>query len=215
VAQGVYVWLNTANGKVYVGSSTDVGRRKRSHLTKLTSGKHESRHFQNAWHKDGASFEFELLEVVPDRVWLRARETAWIIRLQATNPTFGYNSATDGWNPTSLRLETRAKLSTAQSARHKRGNGHRFTSEEKEKQRYTLKQKWADPVWRVQLLEKRKRQWTPEARAKKSVSAKGQWTPEHRKAQADRLFQQKIKNPEMPRLAGFKGAASRWKKEKA
>lgn len=46
--QGVYWWLNLVNGKVYVGSSIDVTRRKTGHLNALRKGVHHSPHFQAA-----------------------------------------------------------------------------------------------------------------------------------------------------------------------
>ena len=85
--QGVYAWINTFNGKVYVGSSTDVARRKQTHLRVLKAGDPESKHLQRAWFKYGANaFEFEVLEIVSDPIWLRARETAWMQRLQCYQP---------------------------------------------------------------------------------------------------------------------------------
>jgi group I intron endonuclease len=212
--QGVYAWTNTVNGKVYVGSSTDVCRRKSAHLRRLKAGKHENEHLQRAWNKYGpTAFEFEILEVVDDLIWLRARETAWIYHLQSANSEYGYNSAIDGWNPVTATPAIRKKLSQSLKKRWANGQVKRPTYEQMAGQRATLKAKWADPVWRTAILEKRKNQWTPEARFKKSTQAKNQWTSEQRTAQAARLRKQQLNNPEMSHRGGLKGSSARWKKE--
>lgn len=59
---GVYRWLNMVTGKSYVGSSAHISQRKRGHITRLTSNRHDNIKLQRAWNKYGASsFEFEML----------------------------------------------------------------------------------------------------------------------------------------------------------
>ena len=63
--QGVYAWVNTFNGKVYVGSATNVARRKYHHTRLLKNHKHPNSHLQASWLKYGAAvFQFEILEQV-------------------------------------------------------------------------------------------------------------------------------------------------------
>lgn len=50
---GVYEIRNTLNGKVYIGSSVNVGRRLAAHRWELRAGKHFSTHLQAAWNKHG------------------------------------------------------------------------------------------------------------------------------------------------------------------
>jgi group I intron endonuclease len=93
VKSGVYVIRNTVNGKVYVGSSWNVGGRCSQHRTDLRGGKHTSRHLQAAWNRYGESaFEFEVLQRCAESDVFVA-EQAWIDRLQAADRQHGYNSA--------------------------------------------------------------------------------------------------------------------------
>jgi len=52
---GVYLITNTANGKCYVGSSVDLGRRLKEHRHRLLRGEHHSIKLQRAWDKYGES----------------------------------------------------------------------------------------------------------------------------------------------------------------
>jgi len=93
---GIYCWLNTTNGKVYVGRSKDVRRRRDGHRYKLRNGHcyYTNPHFQCAWNKLGESgFEFLLLEDVEERHRdsLSDRELYWIGHFSASDRNFGYN----------------------------------------------------------------------------------------------------------------------------
>jgi group I intron endonuclease len=109
--QGVYWWLNTVNGKAYIGSARNIARRKSAHLTALRADKHHSIHLQRAWNTYGPhAFKFEIIEKVEDSIWLEARETAWMLRLQSFKKDNGYNITRDGWTgahyePTEKRRE--------------------------------------------------------------------------------------------------------------
>jgi group I intron endonuclease len=60
--RGVYCIRNTSNGRLYVGSSSDVGRRLYVHRRLLNAGDHHSVALQRAWDKYGAAaFEFSIL----------------------------------------------------------------------------------------------------------------------------------------------------------
>ena len=59
---GIYRILNLADGKQYVGSSSNVEKRWNKHKLDLCNNKHHSQYLQNSWNKYGAdSFVFELL----------------------------------------------------------------------------------------------------------------------------------------------------------
>lgn len=59
---GIYQIRNTANGKVYVGSSKLLKRRIQQHRSALRAGTHRSKHLQRAWNIQGEeTFAFEPL----------------------------------------------------------------------------------------------------------------------------------------------------------
>jgi len=197
---GVYCWVNVENGKVYIGSTTDVIRRKYHHTRLLKVQKHPNVHLQAAWLRYGANaFEFELLEQVDDLVWLRAREQAWITRLQACDREFGYNVTSDAWAPVTSP-ETIAKMKKAWIARKARGDYYKFTTADTVKGKAASgkknKARWQDPKIRAEMQEAQKAGWTPEVRA----------------AQAKRFEQQILKDPTMLSRGGIKGSAVRWGK---
>ncbi len=196
--QGVYVWVNTINGKIYVGSATDVARRKHAHTAMLNGQRHPNSHLQAAWLMYGPeAFEFDLLEEVDDLIWLRAREQAWIIRLQACNREFGYNVTSDAWAPVTSP-ETIAKMKKAWVARKARGDYYKFTAVDAAK-------------GKVASGKKNKARWqNPQIRAEMQEAQKAGWTLEVRSAQAKRFKQQISKDPTMLSRAGIKGAAVRW-----
>lgn len=89
----VYKIFNLLNGKFYIGSTTDLPRRKSQHLARLRAGKHHCTHLQNAWNRDGEiSFSFEILEHCA-KAEREDLEQSYIDRLDACNPEVGYNKA--------------------------------------------------------------------------------------------------------------------------
>lgn len=165
---GVYAWVNLVNGKVYVGSTDNLTRRKYHHLAKLKVGKHPNSHLQSAWGSYGVgNFEFTVLEVIDDLIWLRAREHAWIIRLKAADRKFGYNSATDAWTPATSE-ETKAKMRQAWVDRKARGDFYKFSAADTKKGTTAAgkknKTRWEDPLERQKIQTSMKNGWTEEAR---------------------------------------------------
>lgn len=63
---GIYIILNTKNGKVYIGQAVDFGERWYVHRAALKNNRHKNRHLQAAWNKYGAKvFKFQRLEHCP------------------------------------------------------------------------------------------------------------------------------------------------------
>ncbi len=120
--QGIYVWVCAINGKVYVGSAKNIAVRRTAHLRALKSGNHHSLHFQRAWNAHGPeAFEFVVLEEVKDEIWLRAKETVWLDRLQSFKGEFGYNIVRDGWSGAQFEPTERRKAAWRENGKRKRG----------------------------------------------------------------------------------------------
>ena len=87
---GIYLITNTANGKIYVGSSVDLDKRWYMHQNRLAAGSHRNSHLQRAWEKYGAAaFTFSVLELT-ERECLIEREQFWIDKL-CTSDEVSYN----------------------------------------------------------------------------------------------------------------------------
>jgi group I intron endonuclease len=132
--QGVYCWVNSVNGKVYVGSAKNLAKRKTEHLRLLKKGVHHSLHFQRAWNKYGPdAFEFNILEPVEDEIWLRARETAWLNRLESFKSEIGYNVVRDGWSAAQFEPTERRKEAWKKNGERRRGVKDSFEVRAKKK----------------------------------------------------------------------------------
>lgn len=98
--QGVYQISLTDDKRSYIGSSLNCERRIRHHFKDLRANRHYNSYLQRSFNKYGESaFSFDIVEPVDDRIWLRAREQAWIIRLQTCDPTCGFNLSESAWMP--------------------------------------------------------------------------------------------------------------------
>lgn len=60
---GIYQIKNLVDGKIYVGSSSIIQKRKTQHYLNLRKGTHPNQKLQNAWNKYGENnFEFSIVE---------------------------------------------------------------------------------------------------------------------------------------------------------
>lgn len=108
---GIYKIENTVNGKCYVGSAVNIGKRWSVHFNGLNNNKHHSRYLQSAWNKYGKDcFAFSVLEIVPDILMLTSVEQYFIDTLCPE-----YNICPKAGSPLGVirSAETRAKLSAA------------------------------------------------------------------------------------------------------
>ena len=75
---GIYGFKNIITGKMYIGQSVNIFRRKRAHLYLLQKGIHHSNYFQNSFNKYGEDvFIFGIIEEC-DKQLLNKREIYWI-----------------------------------------------------------------------------------------------------------------------------------------
>jgi group I intron endonuclease len=109
---GIYQIVNTANGKRYVGSAVNLYGRKKEHLSKLRRGIHHSPKLQAAWLKYGeASFEFGVIEIVPDLSDLIAIEQRHIDGTDCVKsgynicPTAGSTRGTKASEATKIKMQ--------------------------------------------------------------------------------------------------------------
>jgi group I intron endonuclease len=115
---GIYSIRNITNGKRYIGQSTNLEDRKRSHFTTLKRGNHFNIYLQRAFLKYGIdNFEFRILEEVPEDM-LDVRERSWIYFYKSNQREFGYNLESGGNLNKHHATETILKLSAIRGEKH-------------------------------------------------------------------------------------------------
>lgn len=114
---GIYQFKNTVNNKIYIGSSTELDKRKENHIYSLRKGTHHSVYFQRAWDKYGEeSFKYEILELLDDDTTtkeLLEREQFWLDKTKCYEAERGYNILKIAGSNKGFKMsaESRAKLS--------------------------------------------------------------------------------------------------------
>ena len=89
MVKGIYRIVNLKNSKIYIGSTTNFSRRRKEHVKRLRSNKHNNKHLQASFNKFGEeNFKFEILEKTEDLI---VREQYYIKTLNTMNPKIGYN----------------------------------------------------------------------------------------------------------------------------
>lgn len=103
---GIYMLLNTKNGKRYIGSSINIRKRLWEHRALLRHNKHDNPHLQNAWNKYGEDFfEYSVLEKC-DKDIRFIREQFYVNTLHPE-----YNICIDIVNNPPCSIQTRKKHS--------------------------------------------------------------------------------------------------------
>lgn len=123
---GVYLIMNTVNGRLYVGSALRLRNRWKDHQRQLSQGRHHSRFLQRAWDKYGPqAFRFES-QLYCNRDNLLRYEQALIDFYRPD-----YNSRPTAGNQFGFRHspESRAKMS---ASNNRTGNpGYKHSEESK------------------------------------------------------------------------------------
>jgi group I intron endonuclease len=109
---GVYFLINTDNGKIYVGSSDNIRRRRDDHLRRLRGGYHDNVYLQRSWNKYGEEkFTFGVLERCPPDQLVQ-REQHWINKFRCYRFKHGYNRSPTAGRTTGFKhsKETKEKM---------------------------------------------------------------------------------------------------------
>lgn len=112
---GIYALENQSDGKVYIGQSKNLEKRKCTHFWLLKSNRHFNIHLQRAWNR-GDGFVFKILELCEPEE-LNEKEIAWIEKYNAMNE--GYNFCEGGVSTCGYHFteEQKQKISKANSGR--------------------------------------------------------------------------------------------------
>jgi group I intron endonuclease len=182
---GVYRIRCSNNGRIYIGSTIDLDKRRRSHRNDLERGQHSNRYLQRAWNKYGeASFFFMVLERVHPEV-LVDTEQRYIDELNTTDPKRGFNLSPAAGSTLGYKYTDEQRAAASRRAK-KADHSHLRTPEAKAKVRKSNQRRakevgemarlrWADPVCRQKMQEKMRasaqRRWTDPVRRAKALKA--------------------------------------------
>jgi len=118
---GIYKITNATNGKLYIGQSKRIDRRKREHLKKLVSNQHYNDHLQGSFNKYGLeNFNFEVIEFCEDHQ-LDEKENYFINKYDSMDREKGYNLKKGG-NKIILSDYSKKKISETRKQRIKDGS---------------------------------------------------------------------------------------------
>ena len=163
---GIYCFINTHNGKRYVGQSIDIDARHKGHLRELNNNTHYNVYLQSAFNKYGSScFEFHILEECGADM-LDMREIAWINYYHSFGEG-GYNLTSGGCKGKEVSAETKRKISVASKGRVKSAEELRKLSVAS-----NGRVKSAEELRKCREAQKRRPPASEETRRKMSESAK-------------------------------------------
>ncbi len=182
---GIYAITNTANGRVYVGQSVNIGNRLLYHINKLRQGRHDNQHLQHAFNKYGqAFFVHSVLEACLTEQ-LTSREQFWMDHFRHTG-LYNMHPAAGSSLGYKASAETRAKMSLIYSGR---------VMSEEQKKKISLANKGRRRPWTAEWREKcnaalRKLHGVPKSlgmRRKLSIAKTGTRMPQLSSAHKDAI----------------------------
>jgi group I intron endonuclease len=89
---GIYKITTKHNSKIYIGSSDDIEKRLKCHLSRLKRNVHHSAYLQAVYNKHGKeNLDFSIIEVLLDNNDKIIKEQFWMDHFQSYNKNFGYN----------------------------------------------------------------------------------------------------------------------------
>ena len=185
---GIYAIENTVNGKMYVGSAVNIGKRKTMHLRSLRKRVHHSLKLQRAYDKHGE-------EAFAFRPLLICRKEDLLFYEQSVLDKFdtaraGYNIAPVAGSSLGIKRseETKAKIVEAVKARwadpeyNAAGKARWADPEYKARLTVAMKTGWADPARKAKQGERSRVLWAdPEYKARLAAASKARWAdPEYK-----------------------------------
>lgn len=112
----IYGIYNRSSGKWYVGQTANFRNRMSCHLSGLRKRAHRNSYLQRSFDVHGeSSFEFVILEEVPDRAERNVSEVVWIDFFRSHERAFGYNLESGGGLGKEISIETRQAISARMS----------------------------------------------------------------------------------------------------
>lgn len=109
----IYRVLNTSNGKMYIGQTTQsFDKRKARHITQFINRTHPNKHFTAAYHMYSGAFEWDVIDIAYSKEELDTKEDFWIQYYDTVNPVCGYNKRTGG-SAGKFTLDARIRMSNA------------------------------------------------------------------------------------------------------
>lgn len=130
IESGIYQIKNTVNGKIYIGSSSNLTQRKKDHFRKLRHNRHSNAHLQNAFNKYGEdNFVFEVIEYVEDKNKLISREQYYIDKHNVVQEGYNLRPKAENNLGMSVSEETKKKLSEVSKGRRHTEEARRKMSE--------------------------------------------------------------------------------------
>lgn len=118
-SSGIYAITNSVNGKKYIGSAVRLHYRFKEHVRLLNKGIHHSITLQRSWDKYGQdAFSYSVLEFVPVRDLLIAREQFWIDSLSSTGKR-GFNVSPTAGSPMGVKHSAEARKNMSEAHKGK------------------------------------------------------------------------------------------------
>jgi group I intron endonuclease len=179
---GIYAILNNLNGKVYIGSSSQVPIRLAAHRCALNSGTHKNPKLQRAWTKYGPdAFEFWMLQLLGKDDDHIAAEQCWLDEWRPHEDGVGYNIADraegGSWLGKSLPADMREKIGAAH-------RGMKRSPEARANMSAGRRKKIISPEQRARISAKLTgRVIPPDVRVRMAAGTKAAW--DRRKARAE------------------------------